>query len=224
MERSILGDGRADEDHDQSDNVDGELELEEALDVVEDVATPHASLDNGVEVIIGQQNVGSFLSNISSSDTHSETDIGLLKGWSIVGSVTSDSDSCVQVAETCDEQVLVLWASASQDPKGWHEVSEDFRVDNDLLSVLLSALAVERDQFVASPADETSSHLGEIWTFHADLGVADVLFLDNIALDTNGHGGGDVVTSDHSDHDASSGDLFDGIWHFCADNIHNTKD
>ena len=46
LERTLLQDTSSDEGGDESNNVDSELELEEPSDIVIDVSSPHASLNN----------------------------------------------------------------------------------------------------------------------------------------------------------------------------------
>lgn len=65
------------ESDNEGTNIDSELELEESTNVVEDVSSPHASLDNGSEVIVLDKNVRSSVSNLSTG-LHSETDISFL--------------------------------------------------------------------------------------------------------------------------------------------------
>ncbi|GMR48521.1 hypothetical protein PMAYCL1PPCAC_18716, partial [Pristionchus mayeri] len=69
LEGRILNGARSHEgDHDSND-VNGQLELEELGDRVVHVATPHHYLDDGGEVIISEDDIRCFLRHISTSDT-----------------------------------------------------------------------------------------------------------------------------------------------------------
>jgi len=56
--------------------------------VVVNGATFFNSGNNGGEVIIGEDHVGSRLGN-SGTRTHSNTNFGLLQGWGIIDTITS---------------------------------------------------------------------------------------------------------------------------------------
>ena len=56
--------------------------------VIVNGATFFNSGNNGGEVIIGEDHVGSRLGN-SGTRTHSNTDFGLLQGWGIIDTITS---------------------------------------------------------------------------------------------------------------------------------------
>lgn len=57
------------ESHDDSHYVDRKLKLQELGNAVIDITAPHHSLYDAGEVVISQDDVGSFLSNVSSSNT-----------------------------------------------------------------------------------------------------------------------------------------------------------
>mmetsp|Transcript_31119 Transcript_31119/g.61680 ORF Transcript_31119/g.61680 Transcript_31119/m.61680 type:complete len:291 (+) Transcript_31119:533-1405(+) len=82
----------ADEDEQKSDDVHGELELEEPTDVVVDAATPEDGADDGTELVVGDDDVAGVLGNLGSGDTHTEADIAGLEGGGVVGSVPCDAD------------------------------------------------------------------------------------------------------------------------------------
>lgn len=65
---TYLCDAGTGEGDDDCHDVDRQLELEEFRDAVVDVTSPHDGLDDAGEVIVGQDDVRSFLSNVSSSD------------------------------------------------------------------------------------------------------------------------------------------------------------
>lgn len=83
----------SDEGHNQSDEVDCQLELQELSDGVEDVSAPLHSSDDWAEVIIKQNDAWGFLGDFSTSNTHGETDISLFESGSVIGSITSHGDN-----------------------------------------------------------------------------------------------------------------------------------
>jgi len=102
LQRRLLKQDGTDDGEDKGVDVDGQLELQETLDVVIDISSPLSSLDDGSETVIGDDDIGSSLAYISSSHTHAKTDISLGKGGSIIGTVTGDSDDLAHVSQTCD--------------------------------------------------------------------------------------------------------------------------
>ena len=96
------------EDHEESDKVDGELELDELADGVVDVSAPLAGGDDGVEVVVEQDDSRGLLGDFRAADAHGEADVGLLQGWRVVRAVASDRHNVVELLEPRDEQVLVL--------------------------------------------------------------------------------------------------------------------
>lgn len=56
--------GRRDEVHHQGDHIDGELELDELLDVDVDGATPFGNVDDGREVVVHDDHIGVLLGNL----------------------------------------------------------------------------------------------------------------------------------------------------------------
>jgi len=91
----IIQNNRAEENNEHSNNVDRELELQEFSNVVINVSTVFQSSNNGSEVVIQKDDITCTFCNISSGDTHCETNVGLTKSWSIVGSITSDGYATV---------------------------------------------------------------------------------------------------------------------------------
>jgi len=75
----------------EGNTVDRKLELEETSNVVIDISTPRAGLDDGSKVIILDDDIGCSMSNLGSW-VHGKTNIGLSESWSIIGTITSDSN------------------------------------------------------------------------------------------------------------------------------------
>lgn len=109
LERRVPHHDRANEGHDQSYHIHSKLKLKESSDVIIYVSTPHASLNNGSEVVILNDNISGRVSNLSSG-LHSETDISFFEGRGIVGSITSDSDDISELSQTSNHNVLVIWS------------------------------------------------------------------------------------------------------------------
>ena len=108
LQRGLFQENGTDDGENQRVDVDGELELQETLDVIVNVSSPRGSLDHRSETVVHNDDIGGSLAHISSSHTHAEADIGLGKGWRVISSITSDSDDLTNVSEASDEQVLVL--------------------------------------------------------------------------------------------------------------------
>ncbi len=152
----------------KSANVDSQLELQETLDVVVDVTTPGASLDNGGEGVIGNDDVSSSLTHISSGDTHSESDISLGEGRGVIGTITSDSDNLVHVHETSDEKVLVFGARTRHNSQFSHELFELGEILDSLSAILDFTLTVVGAVLLADGANEAAHLLVELRAFNAN--------------------------------------------------------
>jgi len=210
LERSLLGDARANESGDQGTNVHGKLELQETLDVVVHIATPHSGLDNGREVVISDEDISGFLAHISASKTHSETDISFLESGGIVGTVTSDSDDSTHLAQTGNEKIFVFGTGTSHDFQVRHHSLEFLEVFDGFNTILVS--------------NDTTHLFVEFGALNADIGISDLIVINNFAKNSNGLSSDNVVTSNHADSDTSFIDSLDGSWYFSTDNVHNTED
>jgi hypothetical protein len=209
LERGLLGDARADKGGNEGTNVHGELELEEALNVIVNIATPHSSLHNASEVVVSDQNVGSLFAHVSAGHSHGETNVSLLESGGIVGTVTGHSNDISHLAKSGNEQVFVFGAGAGHNLEVRHELLEEFKVSN-FFDIVLD--------------DNTSHLLVEFGAFEADTFVANLVLSDDSAVYGNSLRGHNVVTSDHTNGDTSLGDGLDGAGDFRADNVHNTED
>ncbi len=65
-------------------------------DGVIDVSSPEYSLLDGTEIIIKQDDISCRLGYFGSHNSHSKSDISLLEGRGIIGSITSDSNDFTQ--------------------------------------------------------------------------------------------------------------------------------
>jgi len=189
------------------------LELEEALDVVVDVSSPGSSSYNSDEVIILDEDIGGFLAGVSTSNTHSETNISSSEGRSIVGTVSSYSDGMAHVSEASDHQVLVFRSASSHD----HQVLSE-------LLKLLSVLNVLLLLAILLLLNESTTSFVEGFTFHGDFRVVSLRLLDDVSLDGDGLGSVNVVSSHHSHADSSILDVSHSLGDFSSDSILDTND
>ena len=107
-QRRVLQDDGSKENDEHSDDIDGELELKELSYIVINVSSVFQGNDDGGEVVIKQDDVASALGNISSSDSHGESDISLGEGRGIISSISSNSNHSITSLDSCYKQVLVL--------------------------------------------------------------------------------------------------------------------
>jgi hypothetical protein len=130
LERSLLCNAGTKESNNESSNIDGQLELEETLDIIVHIAAPHGSLHNRGEVVVSDKNIGSFLAHISAGLAHSETNISLLESRGIVSSITSYGNDITHLAETGNQQVFILRAGSGEHLKVGHQILEQLKVLN----------------------------------------------------------------------------------------------
>jgi hypothetical protein len=97
---SNVGNSGSNEDSKHSDDVNSQLELQEFSDVVKDVSSEFNSGHDRSKVIIHKNDIASLLGNLGSGDSHGESNISLLKSWSIISSITSDSDNLSHFLES----------------------------------------------------------------------------------------------------------------------------
>ena len=83
----LTGEQRSQERDDHSDHVDSQLELQEFLDRVVDVSTPHDGFHDRVEVIVQKNNIAGITGHLGSLDTHGEANIGSFQGRRIIGTL-----------------------------------------------------------------------------------------------------------------------------------------
>ena len=65
------------------------------LHVGKDGSSFFNGLDNGSEVIIGEDHIRGFLGDFGTVDTHSNTNMSLLQSGSIIDTITGHSDDLV---------------------------------------------------------------------------------------------------------------------------------
>lgn len=208
----------ASEYNEHSDDVDGQLELEELADVVIDVATESNSSQNGAEIVIHQLDIASVLGDISTSDSHSKADIGSVESGSIVGAITSHSNSLVELDETVDKHELVIGLRAGHNLEMLVNLSEDVHVLNsadnvvDLFKLYFVIFTFDFNSFALN-FDFAANGFAECSTFHAFvllvLSIGQVGFGKNTSFYGNSSGSVNVVASDHTHVDTCAVALLD---------------
>ena len=123
-ERRLSEEASTGEHDEHGDNVDGQLELKELSDIVEDAATVTDSGENRAEVIVHEGDIGSVLGYISTTDSHSEADIGAVKSRCIVGAITGDGDGTSLLDQAVNKHEFVIGLGASHDSETVGDLSE----------------------------------------------------------------------------------------------------
>lgn len=159
-------------------DVAGKEVADEGGRVVVDGTALSDSLDNGGEGVIGKDHLGSILSDLGTS-SHGDTDIGSLKSWSIVDTITSHGDDVALGLEDLDELLLVEWLDTGENASG--------------LGGLLTLLLGHVGPLVASE----------------DLALRVSIGVDHADLLSDGGGSVGVITSAHDDTDTGTVALFD---------------
>ena len=126
----------ADQAGEKSNNIDRELELEESSNVIEDITSPTACLDNGSKVVILNDNIWSSVRNLSTC-VHSETNISFSEGGCIVGTITSNCNDITKLPESRHNDILVIWPRPCQDLK---LISNNFHFLNITNSFIVHAI------------------------------------------------------------------------------------
>lgn len=142
------GEGRLFEDdaphegHEDGHDVDGDLEGKELADALEDVPAPLHGGDDGGEVVIEEDDGRGVFGDLGAGDAHSEADICLFEGGSIVGAVTSNGHDVVELFEAGHQDELVLRRGSGEDLEVSLDIFEVGQVSDECLSlvVVLDAL------------------------------------------------------------------------------------
>jgi len=196
------------------------LELKESSDVVVDVSSPHACLDDRGKVIVLDNNVGSIVSNVGSG-FHCEPNVSFLKVGSVVGSVSSDRDDVSKLLEASDHDVFVVGSRPGEDL----EVVSDFLhvdwVSNDFLVFIGSH---DKNLFSRVLVNESSNELTKLGSLHAGTLILLLLIVQDSAFLCNRNGGDLVVSGDHSDSHASFVALDDCSGNFFSDDVFDSGD
>ena len=175
------------------------------LEVVEDETTFFDAVDDGREVVIHKDHIGSFLGNILTGDTHSNADVTLLEGRGVVDTVAGDGDDFTASLAVFNDEKLMSRGYASPD--------DLFVIES---GVPLGALG--NRIFNLSP-------FTNVVTLDDNGGaVVDVLLVDDVHLLGDGGGGDRVITGDHVHLDASAVALQHGFRNTFARRINERKE
>ena len=101
-------DQRGDKDAEDLGQVGGEQELNHLADVVVDATTLFAGMDDGGEIVVGQDHVGHVLGDVGTGDAHADADIGALDGGRVVHAVARHGHNLVAALPGLHDARLVL--------------------------------------------------------------------------------------------------------------------
>ena len=90
----------------------GHLEADVLGEVVVDAPTELDGLDDGGEVVVGQDHDRGFLGDLGAGDAHGHADVGLLQRRRVVDAVAGHGDDVLLFLEQVDEADLVLGRDA----------------------------------------------------------------------------------------------------------------
>jgi hypothetical protein len=207
VERCILKEHGSEENDEHRDDVDGELELEELPHIVVNTAAVLQSDDDGTEVVIHKDDVRGALGDVSTGNTHCESNICLSESGSIVSTVTSHGDNISHGLDTGDKKVLVLGGASSKNTKVVLDFAEVGHVSDTVFSVSVGirrACANSTNEF----SEFLSSHAGVAFSLLS----GSLLFLgDDSSVERDRGSSFNVVTGAHDDADSSSLAVLDGL-------------
>jgi hypothetical protein len=115
IERGLEPERGADQDEREAGCAGGELEGEEVLDVVEDGFALFDGVEDGREIVVGQNHVRCFLGNVSAVHSHGDANIGLFERWRIVDPVSRHGDNIAAGLKGSDDLQLVIWVGSCED-------------------------------------------------------------------------------------------------------------
>ncbi len=99
----------------QGADVDRQLELDEALDVLIERSAPLHRLDDGGERIVEKDDLACLLRHLGAGNAHCQTDVGLLQRRRIVGAIAGHRHHLVQLLQQLDDAVLVQRPGTGKD-------------------------------------------------------------------------------------------------------------
>ena len=169
----------------------GHDEGHELLDTRVDGAALLNRLDDGAEVVIGEDHIGGTLGDLGTFETHGDTDVGAVERGSVVDAVAGHRADETLALQRLHNLKLILRLGAGKDGGGLGE-SVNLGV-GEVLTLLVGA--------ESSTVGGLAVALGE--------GVA----VEDVDVLGDGNGRLEVVTGDHHDADASLAGLKDGILH-----------
>mmetsp|Transcript_58738 Transcript_58738/g.155401 ORF Transcript_58738/g.155401 Transcript_58738/m.155401 type:complete len:581 (+) Transcript_58738:1055-2797(+) len=140
----------AHEAEDQGAHVDGELELQEAADVVVNGPAPQHRLDDGGEVVVHDDDVRGLLRHGGARDAHGQAHVGLLERGGVVGAVARHRHHLAHLLEAPHHGQLVLGAAPRHHLHGLER-----------LLLLLGALPAELGPLDGGPRGQDADLLGD---------------------------------------------------------------
>lgn len=123
MQWSLTNSERTNKYREEGINIDSKLELEEALNVIENISSPRSCFYNRVETVVHNLDIASLMANLSSI-LHTKANVSFLKSWGIIGSITCDSDSFAVIFQAAYKQVLVFRTGTCHDLDMFHVILE----------------------------------------------------------------------------------------------------
>jgi len=105
----------AEKDEGEAGCAGGELEGQEVLDVVEDGFALFNGVEDGGEVVVGQDHVGRLLGDVGAVHAHGDANVGLLERWRIVDPVSRHGDNIAAGLEGPDDFQLVVRVRSRKD-------------------------------------------------------------------------------------------------------------
>jgi len=210
----------ADQAREKCHDVYRELELEEPPDVIKDITSPAARLDNRREVVVLNDNVRRGMRDLSAG-VHCEADVSLPEGWCVVCAVTSDCHDITKLLETRDDDILVIGPRASQ----YLQLISDVLHFFDIADCLLVDPILEAHDlylFTRILVFQSTNIVVKFGALHAHALFVALVAGEDAALFGDGNGCDLVVTGDHSDADASVVALPHRLGHFLSNDILDT--
>mmetsp|Transcript_83071 Transcript_83071/g.114704 ORF Transcript_83071/g.114704 Transcript_83071/m.114704 type:complete len:260 (+) Transcript_83071:530-1309(+) len=103
------------EDGSDLTNVGRDQVTNESLHVTVDSTTLFNSLNNCSEVVISKNHIRSLLGNLSTGDTHSNTNVSLFESRCIINTITSHSNNVTHFNEVLNKFTLVARLDSGED-------------------------------------------------------------------------------------------------------------
>jgi len=112
VERRVTEDNGSCENEDHAGEVDGHLELDKLANVVLNVTAPTDGGNDGVEVVVHENDISMILSGGTAILTHGESDVSFRESAGVGETLTGNTDGRVALTEGADEHVLQLGGSS----------------------------------------------------------------------------------------------------------------
>lgn len=134
-------DQRAEKRDEARNGVDGQLELQELLDVVADISAPDDGLDDASKVVVEKDDVGRALGDVGSR-IHGETHVGGFEGRGVVRAVSCYRNNGVGIHSVKGDQPLFVQRTcSSENSKSGKDIRDQF-----LIALLAEGAAFHHDR------------------------------------------------------------------------------